>query len=247
MERIPILHRRPFIVSGLFALLSAGVIALGIYRLNVLSDFDAPGYILMGILLLVTALTIAVIYGLQEKQFRKAMRQPLMVYTLDPVWLKEIIAKNSAEIRGQNKVMLLVMVFFCALMAIIFLFLGEDGRMVSLVMVGLAAFLALAAWLITQYRIGKLKKGGQHVLLSPDGVLFLGQFHTWALPGGRLDQVAYDPPVPERGQAGVFELVYSLPGRFSRNRAVLHVLVPPELDEQARQSLTQLRLKNRLK
>lgn len=170
MERIPILHRRPFIVSGLFALLSAGVIALGIYRLNVLSDFDAPGYILMGILLLVTALTIAVIYGLQEKQFRKAMRQPLMVYTLDPVWLKEIIAKNSAEIRGQNKVMLLVMVFFCALMAIIFLFLGEDGRMVSLVMVGLAAFLALAAWLITQYRIGKLKKGGQHVLLSPDGV-----------------------------------------------------------------------------
>jgi hypothetical protein len=35
--------------------------------------------------------------------------------------------------------MLLVMIFFCALMAIIFLFSGEDGRMVSLVMVGLAA------------------------------------------------------------------------------------------------------------
>ena len=50
MERIPILHRRPFIVSGIFALLAAGVIVLGIYRLNVLSDFDAPGYILMGIL-----------------------------------------------------------------------------------------------------------------------------------------------------------------------------------------------------
>ena len=153
MERIPILHRRPFIVSGIFALLAAGVIVLGIYRLNVLSDFDAPGYILMGILLLVTALTIAVVYGLQEKQFRKAMRQPLMIYTLDPVWLKEIIAKNSAEIRGQNKVMLLVMVFFCALMAIIFLFLGEDGRMVSLAMVGLAFRPLLAAQ--TRYYVAK--------------------------------------------------------------------------------------------
>jgi hypothetical protein len=87
---------------GPFRLAVRRVIALGIYRLNVLSDFDAPGYILMGILLLVTALTIAVIYGLQEKQFRKAMRQPLMVYA-GPVWLKEIIAKNSAEIRARTR------------------------------------------------------------------------------------------------------------------------------------------------
>lgn len=244
MEKIPILHIRPFIVSGLIALLSAGAIIYGLYRMQVIGDFDAPGIILIGGFLLLTALVIAIVYGLQEKLFRKTMRQPLMAYSLDAVWLQESIAKNAAEISGQNKLMLFVMLFFCLLLAIIFLFVGEDGPTVSLVMLGLAAFLSISAWIITRYRIRKLRKGGSHVLIGLDGVLFLGQFHTWALPGGRLDQFSYDPPQSDGDSAGVLNLVYSLPGRYSRTRATLQVFVPPELDAQARQTLQRLRQKH---
>ena len=46
MEKIPILHIRPFIVSGLIALFSAGAISYGLYRMEVIGDFDAPGELL---------------------------------------------------------------------------------------------------------------------------------------------------------------------------------------------------------
>lgn len=240
MEKTPVLHRIPFIVSSLIAGLSLGLLAYGIYRLNVIGDFDAPGLILIGGFLLLAAIVVAIVYGLQEKLFRKAMRQPLMFYSLDPAYLSSMIEKNTAEIKGQNKMMLIVMLIICGLLAVVFLFIGDEGPIVSLVMVGLALFLSAAAWIITCYRIAKLKKGGRHVLVSLDGVLFLGQFHTWSLPGGRLDQLSYDPPAAA-DKPGILTLVYSLPGRYSRTRQKLLVLVPPQQGELALQVLQQLR------
>lgn len=242
MEKPPVLHRIPFTVAGVMAGLSLGLTVFGLYRLEVVGDFDAPGLILVGILLLVSAGVIAIVYGMQEKLFRKTMRQPLMVYTLDAAYLSDMITKNTAEIQAQNKIMLLVMLFFCGLMALIFLFIGEEGPLVSLAMLGLAAFLSLMAWIITRYRTNKLKKGGRHVLISQDGVLFLGQYHTWSLPGGRLDQLSYDPSA-EQGRPGMLTLVYSLPGRYSRTRQKIQMIVPPEYDEQAAQTLQLLRKK----
>jgi hypothetical protein len=247
MSQPPVLHRKPFMVALFLFLAAVALMIWGWYRSGPLSDSNGFGLFFIGFFLVITAVIIAAVYLGQERQYRRAVRQPLLIYQLDPAWSEAAVAKNSAEIKGQNKIMLLVMLFFCALLAIIGLFLGEDGLLFSLIAVCLGAFLTLSAWLITVYRIHKLKAGGHFVLLGLDGALVSGQFHAWSMLGARLDRLSYEPADPSAGRPGDLFIVYSAPGRYGRTTASLHLLVPPDREPEALAAMQQLRQKHRLK
>jgi hypothetical protein len=247
MGKLPVFHKKPFILSGVLALLALALFALGWHQTETTQSLEAMSFFAIGGFLLLAAVVIALLFGLHEKQFRRTMSQPLMVYTLDKELMRESIDRNASEIKGKNILALIVMLFFCGLIAIAGLFLGEDGRTVSLIMLVLALFLVLACWIITTVRVKGLKKTDGRVLISQNGVFFLGRFHTWALPGGRIDLLMYEPAKPGTDQHGVLHLKYALPALYKYNSAHLHILVPANLEKQARATVEKIKDTHQLK
>jgi len=139
--------------------------------------------------------------------------------------LKEFTPKNERIKTCADALIcskLLIMLVFCALVAVVLPFLFEDGYLFIFIGIGMAALLSLSAWIITAYRVRKLQKGSNAFVLSPLGAYAGGEFHSWNTPETRLTGVRYRPP--EHGEPGWLEIEYmavSYPAA-----AVQKVLIP---------------------
>ncbi len=223
------LYRKPFIVAGCFLGLGIGMMAVGGVLGNSNMDFFAMA--LFGLLFVITGIVTFAMYGAMDRRWRRLMGgEPLLRYTLDNEKTQKAKEKNVRELRGQNKALLTVMLFFCVLFAVVLPFFVEEKLIMVLICLGLGAFLTLSAWLITAYRVRKLKRGGSEVILSRGGAYLNGEFHSWDMPGTSISSIGYQPPGRGKGALGELRIEYAAEGGPVPQSQTIILLVPAELD-----------------
>jgi len=222
------LHQKPFITAGVFLLTGVILAALGFAGSG---DPNMNNYALaaFGILFLIASAVTFAVYGALERKYQGLLRgEPLLRYTLKAEYHQAQIRKNIAELKAKNKALLTVMLFFCALFAIVLPFFVEEELLMVGICVGMGVFLFLAEQLVTAYRVRKLRRGGDEVILSRGGAYLEGSFHAWDLPGGGISDLYYEPPAIEGGM-GELSITYSADARPATRIETLILLIPPEL------------------
>ncbi|MHC1787818.1 MAG: hypothetical protein AB9880_12245 [Christensenellales bacterium] len=189
--------RKPFITAALFLLAGIMMMAAG----ALLARGGEMGYYALavfGLLFAITGLVTFALYGALARRARQILRgEPLLHYQMDEASRRIACEKNIREIREANKALLRVMLLFCGLFAIVLPFFVEERLLMVLICLGLAAFLTLAALIITAYRMRKVRRGGAEVILTRGGALLADAFHAWDLPGtGLQDFELLKPEAP---------------------------------------------------
>lgn len=202
------LHKKPFVAAGVFLLAGVILVAWGFIQSG---DPDRNNYALaaFGLLFLIVAAVTFAMYGALEKRYRNLLQSgPLLRYSLAEEGKQAQREKNIAELRMRNRALLMVMLFFCVLFAIILPFFVEEKLLMAAICLGLGGFLTLAAWLITSYRVKKMRRGGDEVILGRGGILLNGSFHAWDMPGTGITDLAYEPP-GGNGKPGELRIEYA--------------------------------------
>jgi len=226
-----LLHRKPFITAGVMLL--AGIILM-VLGFAVIRDPNMNHYALgaFGVLLLIASAVTFLMYGRLERQYQRLLREaPLLRYTLKAENHQAQIKKNITELKMKNKALLLVMLFFCVLFAIILPFFVEEKLLMIAICLGLAAFLALAAWAITSYRVHKLQRGGDEVILGRGGVYLEGAFHAWDMPETGITDLLYEPS-SSLGKMGQLKIEYTAGSIPAPLTEAIVLLIPPEVQDE---------------
>lgn len=227
-------HGTALTVAGVMALIAAVMIAVGL----VVDTQWNYALLFMGAFLLVIAVVVFATFTYQESVFRKVMREPLMELNVTGTDLDKMVQENSDAIRAQNLLSLIIMLFFFFIIIVVGLFLGPDGRMMSLMMLIIALMISLAAYIITKYRISKIKRSTGHVVISRRGALVHGQFHNWSIPGARIDKIELKPSAGTK--SGTLVIEYSALTRTGRNTAILNIKYPYQYEPHVQYTVSQL-------
>ena len=222
------LYIKPLIAAA--TMLVAGVILmiLGFVRSG---DANMNNYALaaFGLLLVIAGVIISVMYGALEKRYRRLLREgPLLRYTLKAETNQAQIQKNIDELKSKNKALLFVMLFFCVLFAIILPIFVEEKLIMIAICLGLGAFLAMAALGITAYRVRKLQRGGEEVILGRGGAYLEGSFHAWDIPETSITALRYAPP-SNPGKMGKLAIEYTAQSIPAPLIETIVLLIPDEL------------------
>lgn len=223
------LHTIPFITAGVFLLAGIALMMIGLMMAD---GQDMNGYAIgaFGLLFVITAAVTFAMYSNLEKRYRDLLREePLLRYTLNAEAQQAQIKKNMAELKAKNKALLMVMLFFCALSAIILPFFVEEKIIMIFICLGLGAFLAMAAWVITAYRLSKLQRGGKEVILGRGGVYLDGSFHAWNMPGTDITALHYKSPA-STGMLGQLKIEYTAQAIPAPLKETIILLIPNEME-----------------
>ncbi len=224
------LHTKPFITAGVFLLAGVILMALGFLRKG---DPGMNNYALgaFGLLFLIVAAVTFAMYGTVEKRYRRLLREELLLrYTLPEGSHRTQTEKNIAELRMKNKALLAVMLFFCGLFAIILPFFVEEKLVMVAICLGLGGFLTLAAWIITSYRVRKMLRGGEEVILGRGGAYLEGSFHIWDMPETGITSLLYEPPA-SAGMPGQLKIGYTAQSIPAPLTETIVLLIPRELED----------------
>ena len=93
-----------------------------------------------------------------------------------------------------------------------------------------SAFLALAAWLITSYRVRKIRRSGDEVILGRGGAFLNGSFHAWNMPGAGITDLAYEPPGGKQ-EPGELRIEYAAGIHPAPVTETLILQIPAELED----------------
>lgn len=218
-----LLYRKPLIAAGVMAGIGFAMIICTAFAVSASGSMNYYAFYVFGFMLIVAGAVTAIIYGLYEKKFRDTLKKPLLWFRYSPQAGAQAARKNIEEIKSANKAALMLILFFCALMFVGGLFFGEDGRLFSLIALGIAVFMSLAYLIITTYRVRKLASGSLLMVLSAEGAYVAGEFHCWNTPASRLNRISLDyTQTPEPGyQISISYLAATYPGPSE-----YHVVVP---------------------
>lgn len=225
------LYKKPFSVSAVLFFLGLGMIAGGIFLSEYTVSMDYYGMAAGGLLVFITGIVVYAVYGKLEKQYQNMLRNgPLLRFTVESRYLKQIIDKNIEDIRSQNKALLFVMLFFCVLVAVVMPFFFEYGYLFIFIGIGLGAFLSAAAFVITSYRVAKQRNGKNEFILTRQSAYANGEFHSWNMPGTSLTEVKYVAPDPKKDRPGRLELTYLAVSYPAPLEQKVNIPVPAEFE-----------------
>lgn len=224
MESGNTLYKKPFITATIFLLLGFFSIIFGVYFADSTGDSNFYSLLAFGVFFIIISLVIFAVYGAMEMKFKSAINnQKLLDFYLNDGSFDDIAAKTGNEIKMNNKALLIIMLLFCAIFGGLSLFLGEDGVLLSGIFIGLGIFLTIMAFIITKYRVNKLKKGSKRVILSKNAAFVAGEFHTWNVPGSALIGARYYPRDGHNVKTSFIEIQYgalTVPGPSTYTFAV---------------------------
>lgn len=226
------IYTKPYITGAAFLLVGLAGLLWGLR----ISEKYMDGYalVLFSGLFMLTGAIIFVLYAKLERKYRKALEAPLLYYTLGAGEYDRSAWLSAMEIKSSNRLMLFVMLFFCGLLAVFGLFLPEDGYIVTLIALGLGVFLALAQWIITAFRVKKLRRGNHLVVLAKGGAYTGGEFHSWQMPGTSLVSAEYKKEPAGSPLAGVIEIRYRVVTPPTARTVTCTVPVPAGREAEAR-------------
>lgn len=222
---------KPFIVAATMLVAGLILIILGFARSG---DANMNNYALaaFGLLLVIAGIVTFAMYAAVEKRYKRLLKEkPLLRYTLKVEAHQKQIQKNVDELKSKNKALLFVMLFFCVLFAVILPFFVEEKLVMIAICLGLGAFLSIAAWIITSYRVRKLQRGGEEVILGRGGAYLEGSFHAWDMPETGITNLDYEPSnMP--GKMGKLKIEYTAQSIPAPLTETIVLLIPDEMADQ---------------
>lgn len=198
----------------------------------------------LGLLLVISGLVTVGVYAAMEWGVSQAFHasSPLLRFTIAARDYAAFTAAEAAEIRGANKMSLVIALIFCGLVAVGGPFLVKDnGIIYTCAGAALALILLFFSWIITRYRINKLKTADREVILTPDGAYVGGQFNLWKPPVSFLSEAAYfDAGTYQTGPMAVIRITYSAVTRTIVTPYTIVIPVPAGMEEKAKAAVNAL-------
>lgn len=235
-------YHKPFTVAFILFILGIGLVIAGALLEASTGSMDYYALIAFGVFFLIASLVTFKMYLRMEKEYRKSMGgKPLLRYTVENNLAKENIERQMKDLKSTNRGLLFIMLFFCAVFGIVLSFLLEDGWIMAVICLGLAAFLFLTERIVTRYRVNKLKKGTDEYVLTENGAVVGGEFHCWNMPGITITSVHYCPS--GESKPGILQIEYRGQSLAGENAQRLFLPIPDNLAKQIPEILTTLNQK----
>ena len=226
------LYTKPFVTGAVLLVLGIFMFAYGIIMAGQTHNSDFYALVVFGTIFIISAIVTIFVYGALEVKFQKIINSnTLLDFCIDDYEYQKTAEISANEIKANNKITLFIMLFFCIALAIIGPFVAEDGYLISLISIGLAVFLTLAAIIATTYRVNKLKKGSKRVVLSKKGAYICGEFHYWDLAGSALLKAEYIRIGNENGYIKINYGAITIPAQSVYS---FIVPIPKEMEQKAK-------------
>lgn len=219
------------------------LIAAGIYR-NSRGGMNGFALIVFGGFATLAAVVTASVYASMQRRFRQALGEPLLTFISAEQDHDRAVAKTISQIKGTNLITLVTILIFCIVLAIIGPFLADDGYLFSLIALGIAIFASLTAFIVTGYRISKLRRGSREVVLSRNGVYVAGEFHSWSGFSSQLIDIKFIAPEKE-DEPALISGAYKMLGAYRSNVGYFNLIVPVDKHNQAREAVQLIMETNR--
>jgi hypothetical protein len=192
---------------------------------------------MFSVLFAILGTIILFVYGAMQRRFYEALRDaaPLLRYTINANDYSEYAIKQADEIRFANKASLIIVIICCGIIGIAGFFRGgERAIYFPIIAIILSLLLSFSAWVITNYRINKLKKADQEVILTTESAYVGGQFHVWNVPSIYLSEALYFGAGQYEGsRLPLIKIVYKALTRTGFTPQAVLVPVPEGMREKA--------------
>jgi hypothetical protein len=144
------------------------------------------------------------------------------IYTPEE-WKRYTEQEHREESVGKWQLFLLVAVIAVIVGIILYAVIREDILIIALIILGIIAITAMAAYFSTLANYLHNKKHLGETFIALDGVFLNHQTHIWKGLGNRLEEIAYDD---DNDNTPRIIVVYSGPGNHSRNSYTIRIPVP---------------------
>ena len=222
------IYSKPLIVAAVLFITGLSMLIGSIWLEIETGDTGYFGLATIGFMIAVSGVITWVIFGKVNRQFRKTMMNPLLRYELSASATKDVVEKNVKELWSTNTASLVLIIFFCIVFGLMGLLFGEDGALFAMICIGIAIVMSAAFWIITTYRVRKLRHGSHEVVIAQQGVYVLGQYHSWGLKGSWISDVHHTPA--DSFGDGELRITYSVLTTAGPKDETVIVMVPIEHD-----------------
>jgi hypothetical protein len=188
---------------------------------------------LVSFFMVIVSLVVIVIYRSRAKQVDciLAGEGRIAVWNYQPDEWMRFVERDFAEQKMLNRSIFYLIAGISIVVGILLTIVYQDILMAEIIL-GLIAFLAVIAFITPYFRLKKLRKSNQLVIISEKGAVIGKMFHLWENSGASLDEVSWNDQNPG---TVMIEFTYSVPSRNGRDQQVARVPVPEGKNEEARQ------------
>jgi predicted membrane channel-forming protein YqfA (hemolysin III family) len=220
--------------GGIAVLGTAGAILPSLVGMNGMAGGYALAFV-SGFLAL-CGILIAAVFAARARVLRRLLsgQGVLAHWTYQSEDRADHVDRELAEERRGSWTLFLVILGFCLIIGVGFLIADPDaGRFVFFFLLGVAALLAVVAWLAPRLRHRRRRWATPEAMISLEGAYAFGMLHTWRLLGARVEEAEL-----AQGKNPVLRVSYSAPmlyGKFfySRQSYTVQIPVPPGEEDRA--------------
>lgn len=224
------IYSKPLIAAAILFITGLSMLIGSLWLEVETGDTNYFGLATIGFMIGLSGVITWIIFGKVNRQFRKTMTNPLLRYQLSESAIKEVVDKNVKELWSTNTASLVLIVFFCIVFGLFGFVFAEDWGLFAMICLGIAIFMTGAFWIITTYRVRKLRRGSHEVVIAEQGVYVLGQYHSWGLQGSWISDLHYTPA--DSFGDGELRITYSVVTNAGPKDETVILMVPLEQDPQ---------------
>lgn len=222
------IYSKPLIVAAILFITGLSMLIGSLWLEVETGDTNYFGLATIGFMIGLSGVITWIIFGKVNRQFRKTMNKPLLRYQLSETAIKDVVEKNVKELWSTNTASLVLIVFFCILFGLFGFLFAEDWGLFAMICLGIALFMTGAFWIITTYRVRKLRHGSHEVVIAEQGVYVLGHYHSWGLQGSWISDLHYTPA--DSFGDGELRISYSVVTTAGPKDETVILMVPLEQD-----------------
>ncbi len=218
------------------ALLSA--LATGIFgfltAFPFLSGMDGPagGFALafLALLLGLTSVAVFFLYAYRAWRLEQLFTSPIVHWAYDEAFWKAWVKDEFREESGEKLGLLMLIGFICVVVGVPFILVNPDsGALVTAVLFGLMALLAVAAYLVPLLTRNKRLQSRGEAFIGKNGLWLCGDFHNWEpSPIFRFESARI-----RSGRPSVLVFEYAALARYGYQQQVVRVPIPNGKMEEA--------------
>lgn len=231
------LYSTPFTVAwvmlivGLLAVFNLAYVPLFIDEYDGMDGGFA--FTVIGGLIVITAVIIFIMYGKLNSDFKKMLAGDTLLSYVMPKDIYNFFSQKEAEdIKGNNKIVLFMIIGFCVLFGAIF-GIAIDPLFI-LICLGIAVFFTIVFFVTTAFRTNKVKKSRALVCLNIGGAYVMGEMHSWHMAGTWPVNINFFDGVQQHLPCPVIQITYTA---VSYPVPRQHTLTIPVLHQHTEQAL----------
>ncbi len=240
----PTVYKTPLIVG--WCLLAIGLLAAFnlTYMPSFVDDFDGMNggfaLIMFGVFLIVVAVVMLVIFGRLNRQFRAMLSGNVLVSGVLPRSIHAYFSTDRAEaIQSANKTGLFITLIFSTLIGLI---LGAAADVTFFyICLGIDAFVTLAYFVVTAFRMSKVRRPHALACLSVGGAYVFGELHSWSIAGAQPVEIDYTDGTAEHLPCPCIRVTYMAPAYPGPRRESITIPVVQSQAQRAERAVSVIR------